>query len=268
MKKVYILISLITNLSFANDFDETKLQFPYKDVNEQSLGPTLCKTRDHLRWDICFNYWSDDLILPKSIRFMNHGENVIVPKSGFGIGRSFEFMFEDLARSDLGLLVWDSPDEYESHGHLKLMMFFPRKYMFRANYISNENVDHVIITLPTGEDVVFNGKTYEIVSGVLSESPITSDEEGNALEPKVNYTGSGVVLWAHKLNNYPVGHNDSAKKDKAFFYKKGFPICTINSSDLWHTNSDKNENVMFRSEYSTDLALDIYLKKKCKFSMF
>jgi hypothetical protein len=269
IKKLFCATVLSLFTSAWADYDETILQAPPKESNEEKLMSTVCRTRDHLMWDVCYNRHDDGTESMRSFKFSNVGENKIVPKSGFGVGRLFEFNFEDLARSDLSLLLWDMPDEVESHGHLKMMMFFPRTYMFAINYVSNDQEDSVNVTLPTGENVQFNGKTYEITGGVLNETPMAQDSEGNGLEPKVNYTGTGVVVWAHRLNDYPVGVSNAArKKQTAYIAKKGYPLCKVSASDLWYTDPQKGGNVFFNKKFITDAAFDTYIKKNCKFSMY
>jgi hypothetical protein len=269
MKSYFFILLTLTSLNIFSDIDETVLQAPLKDKNTEDLGPTKCITRDHLRWDVCFSMLADNTESMRSFRFSNDGENKIVPKAGFGVGRSFEFLFEDKARSDLGLLIWDMPDEVESHGHLKLMMFFPRTFLPRIRYQSNDHEDLVITTLSNGEEVNFNGKTKEIVSGVLAELPMAQDNDGNGLEPQVNYTGNGVVLWAHRLNDYPVGVTTQLTKSHiAYAYKKNYKLCKLNGNDLWYTDQKKGGNIFFNQKYSTDKSFDQLLKSKCGFSMY
>lgn len=275
IKKMFLTATFLSTFSTSLiagtvlELDETKIQAPLKDSNEQNLTTTLCRTRDHLRWDVCFNKFANGDELMKNFMFYNYGENRTVPNSGFGIGRSFEFMFEDMARSDLGLLVWDSPDEYESHGHLKIMMFFPRHILPSIRYESTAEKDHVIVTLPNKEEVIFNGKTKEVIGGVLKEGPIAQDEEGNALNPDLVYQGEGVVVEANRLNDYPVGFNaQTGKNNFATIRKKGFKDCKIAVKDLWYTDNKKGGNVFFNKNYVTDKAFDGLLRAKCKFSMF
>lgn len=262
-------LTLLSQMTFA-DYDETQISKPQKDSDELSLGPTICRTRTHLRWDVCYRKITDDIESMISFRFDNNGPNTIVPTPGFGVGRSYEFMFEDFARSDLGLLVWDMPDEVESHGHLKLMMFFPRTNLWSVNYQSDDHKDVVNVTTPNGEKIVFNGKTKEIVDGVLKEYPMAQDAEGNGLEPKFDYTGNGVLLWAHRLNDYPVGVAKTAadKNQKAYIQKKGKKLCSVKASDLWFTDSTKGGNVFFNKKYVTDQEFDKYVQKKCGFSIY
>lgn len=262
-----MVLSNIASAKVITDFDETKIQAPFVESNEEFLQDTVCKTRDHLRWDYCSTRYENGEEQMKSFKFSNYGENKIVPKAGFGVGRDFEFMFEGFASSDLGLLIWDMPDETESHGHLKLMMFFPRLVMPAIRYVSDANKDLVIVTLPTKEEIVFNGKTKEVVSGVIAEAPIMQDKAGNALNPGLTYNGSGVVVEADRLADYPVGLA-SQKNNIATISKKGYKNCKIPVKDLWYTDDNKGGNVFFNKKYVTDKAFDMLLKQKCKFSMY
>lgn len=263
-----LMCTSLTHAKVITDFDETKIQAPFTDSNEEILQNTICRTRDHLRWDYCSTQFENGEEQMKSFKFSNWGENKIVPKSGFGMGRDFEFMFEGFARSDMGLLIWDMPDEVESHGHLKLMMFFPRLVMPAIRYVSDSEKDLVIVTLPTKEEMVFNGKSKEVVSGVVSEEPMKQDQEGNALNPGLVYNGSGVVVEADRLADYPVGLAAQSKNNLATIRKKGHKDCKIPVKDLWYTDDNKGGNVFFNKKYVTDKAFDQLLKQKCKFSMY
>jgi hypothetical protein len=249
-------------------FDETQIQAPYIDSNEQSLQSELCRTRQHSRWDYCSitNDFGEEQM--NRFTFTNWGENKIVVKSQFGVGRDFEFLFESYARSDLGMLIWDAPDQFESHGHLKLMKFFPRLVMPAIRYIADLEKDIMIVTLPTREEVVFDSQSKVIIGGVLNEAPIKQDVEGNALIPDVTYTGSGVVVEANRLNDYPVGFSQKSKNNMATIKKKGHKDCKILAKKLWYTDYNKNGNVFFNKKYSTDKAFDTFLKKECKFSIY
>lgn len=265
-----LLLSLLTLSStpaFA-DHDETVVQAPLKNSNEQPITSTICRTRSHLRWDVCYNRDENENELMKSFKFMNYGGNETVPMGGFGVGREFEFMFEDLARSDMGLLIWDAPDEIESHSHLKILTFFPREVLPAVRYESDSDKDVVIVTLPTKEEVIFNGKTKEIVGGVLTEGPLKQDSNGYAINPDVNYQGSGVVIEAHAIADWPIGWNEAQANKNAIIKKKGFKNCTVPVKELWYTDDNKGGNVFFNKKYVTDLAFDSFLKKRCNFSMY
>ncbi len=261
-------LTTIAQSKIITDYDETLIQSPLTDSNEEMLLNTVCRSRDHLRWDYCSDQYDNNEEQMKSFKFINEGENRIVQKSGIGIGREFEFLFQGFARSDLGLLVWDTPDETISHGHLKLMMFFPRLIIPAIRYISDSKKDLVIVTLPNKEEVIFNGKSKEVVGGVLLEEPIKQDNEGNAFNPDLKYTGSGVVVEADRLNDYPVGLAAQSKMNYATVRKKGFKDCKILVKDLWYTDENKGGNIFFNKKYVTDAAFDKLIKQRCKFSIY
>lgn len=250
------------------EHDETLIQPPLKDSNEESLMSTVCRTRSHLRWDYCSNRDDSENELMKSFKFTNYGGNPAVPMGGFGVGREFEFMFEDLARSDLGLLIWDAPDEVESHAHLKLLTFFPREVLPAIRYESDNEKDLVIVTLPTREEVFFNGKTKEVVGGVLKEGPIKQNRDGSAVSPDITYQGEGVVIETHALADWPVGYAQAEAGRNALIRKKGYKDCSVPVKELWYTDHSKGGNVFFNKKYVTDLAFDSFLKQRCKFSMY
>lgn len=261
-----LLYSAFSIGSVITDYDETKIQAPIRESNEEELRPTICRTREHLKWDYCTSLYPDGSEQMRHFIFTNFGENKIVPNSGFGIGRDFKFQFQGLARSDLNLLIWDMPDEDDRHGHLKIMMFFPRLVMPAIRF--DDSKDVLVVTLPTKEEVIFNAKTKEVIGGVFSEFPMDQDDEGYAINPKVVYTGSGVVLEASRIADYPVGFKGSEGKNNiATIRKKGFSDCKIPAAELWYTDREKRGNVFFNKKYVSDEGFNKLLKEKCKFSL-
>src|SRR5581483_3849846 len=94
--------------------------------------------------------------------FSNHGGNPILPprrdavKNQF-FTRDFQFRFDDRARQDIYLMISD---------------WVPaRDRVFRLSEIVDTGARH-IVTLPTGEEVEFDGASHEIRAGALSEAPV------------------------------------------------------------------------------------------------
>lgn len=271
MKKTMSILILLTSVStFAElpEFDETLVRAPLKESNEMSLYAGGCMTRDHLRWDMCYTIDQQNTYFPRSFLFSNLGGNASVPNEGFSVRRSFEFNFEDLARSDMSLLIWDSPDEIESRGHLKLMTFFPRDVMPAIRYESDSTKDILIVTLPTREEVIFNGKTREIISGALTEGPMKQTNNGSATSPDVQYNGTGVVVESSALADWPVGFEGDLATKTVTIKKKGEKTCFVYGRDLWYTDYTKGGNVFFNKNLYTNAAFDKYLKKNCGFSIY
>lgn len=270
MRTFFILILLFSSSQILADFDETQIQFPINESNEEILYGISCRTRDHLYWDVCYSINPQDERLMKSFKFINTGGNVTVPNSGITVGREYEFSFEGLARSDMNLLIWDAPDEIENHVHLKIMYFFPRIIMpaIRIEMADPEN-KRLIVTLPTEEEVIFNEKSREIISGALKETPMKQSPDGSALAPGVNYTGKGVVVEASAQAQWPIGNiaNDTRIKIVTI-KKKGYKNCLVPDKELFYTDSKKGGNIFMNKKYITDNAFDLYLKKQCGFSIY
>lgn len=270
-KPIALLMALISASAFAGElpeFDETLIRSPINELNEITLYGGGCNTRKHLRWDMCYSIDRQDNYTPRSFQFTNEGGNASVPNEGIYVGRSFEFNFEGMARSDMSLMIWDSPDEYENHGHLKLLTFFPRDVMPAIRYESDSEKDILIVTLPTREEVIFNGKTREIISGALTEGPMKQTSSGAATAPNVQYAGSGVVVEASALADWPVGFEGEASAKTVTIKKKGEKTCFVPGKDLWYTDHSKGGNVFFNKSLYTNAAFDTYVKKKCGFSIY
>ena len=252
------------------DFDETKIQAPLRQSNEESLdkNPFTCLTRDHLLWSTCYNIGTKDVYVPKSFNFTNEGGNTAVPKTSKA-SRKYSFEFQGAALSDMSLLIWDSPSDTTSHGHLKLMTFFPRDVM-PAIRRSDKDQDVLVVTLPTREEVLFNSRTKEIISGVLKEGPMKQTGKGAATTPDVQYSGSGVVVEASALGDFPVGFEGKSSDNRktVTIKKKGEKTCTVPEKDLWYTDKSKGSNSFFNKELYTNEAFDGYVKKKCNFSIY
>ncbi|MBC7539625.1 MAG: hypothetical protein H7281_12450 [Bacteriovorax sp.] len=262
---VFFFILILSAKVFA-DFDETQIQTPLKDSDEEILNGSICRTRDHGHWDVCYSLDANDVELMRSFKFSNFGGNKTVPMSGFGISRDFEFSFEGLARSDMNLLVWDAPDEIESHAHLKILYFFPRTVLPAIHF--DESNSALIVTLPTKEEVIFDAKTREVMSGALTEGILKQTSSGTAVAPNIQYAGSGVVVEADAVANWPVGFDGANAGKTVSIKKKGQKVCNIPGKELFYTDDNKGGNVFLNKKYITDAAFDVFVKKRCGFSIF
>ncbi len=250
LKKILPFFLLTTNL-WALDFDETLVQTPLKESNEVSLFGRGCISRNQNIWDLCYTISRNNDYTPASFRFKNAGPNPIVTEASPGMkGREFDFMFEDMARSDLGLLVWDFPSDNDNESHLKMLFFFPRVVLPAIKHHMTNSEDILVVTLPTEEEVIFDAKTYEIISGALTESPLKIASNGKAVAPNVQYSGKGVVIEASAQANWPIGVVKNPTRilssKNATIKKVGYKNCIVPSKDIWFTDTLKNDNVMFK----------------------
>jgi len=143
-----------------------------------------------------------------------------------------------------------------------LMLFFPRSYL---PAIANAG-DRNIVTLPTGEEVVFNAVTKEILGGALIESPVdlSSDRNGRKF-PDVNYLGLGVVVRADargadpRLGKYAIISTGTAPPNCG--KPGGCRQCEVPSKELWEQSG------AVRFKFQNDQAFDRYLTARCAFGL-
>jgi hypothetical protein len=256
----------LSNVS-EDQYKETDLVKPYREIATSGLEVKSSSANSN-GWETIAN--AEDKKI-EGFELSNIGPNNIIKTSEYYINRTMRFEFQDRASSDMKLLISDSPDEYTSHTTYSVMLFFPRTILPSINKIGEE----IVVTLPNKEIVRYNAKTKEVIGGVFTEGPIAQDPKNRnkAFAPNVKYTGSGVMIRADKSGDLPYG--DIEIKGKPFpsistatISKKGFKDCKVPSKDLWYTDYSKKGNVFIKPEYATDEGLDIFLKKKCGFSIF
>ncbi|MBC7539624.1 MAG: hypothetical protein H7281_12445 [Bacteriovorax sp.] len=223
-----------------------------------------CNSVDNNPWETCKYKGAVE-----EFKLTNGGPNKIVTANEYYINRSFEFQFDDRARSDMKMMVVDAPDDTTSHTTYSIMLFFPRSVLPSIKKEGNE----LTVTLPNKEIVKYDATTKEIIGGVFTEGKMAQGGNKKALPPAVKYTGAGVMIRADKSGDLPYGDIEDSKGNRApsittaTVSKKGFPDCKIPSKDIWYTDYDK-KNVLIKPEYATDAGLDSFIKKKCGFSLF
>jgi len=202
----------------------------------------------------------------------NVGDNKIVRSSEYKYAeRVFNFDYLEQARQNLSLEIYDTPNEYVSHTMHSYFMFFPRKNM----PIFEELSGTINVTLPTGEKIIFQKESKEIVDGVFVEGPVdVSPDRFKRHYPDLKYTGKGVVLRANARGQSPqIGQYENTKIDMDYGMRGSFDVLIINGttgqkcrrpkSDFWEP-IDVNP---IEFKFSTDEEFDQYLKKNCGFTL-
>lgn len=204
--------------------------------------------------------------------FSNHGGNPILAprrdavKNQF-FTRDFQFRFDERARQDIYLMVSDWVPSRDRVFRLSeimnsLMLFFPRAIL---PAIVNNGVQN-LVTLPTGEEIVFDADTHEIRGGVLSEAPVDLNPDRQARRfPGIDYRGEGVMVRADArgtdprigttatiLARAPGDNCDSAANCRQ---------CQVPSRELW----DQTGAARFR--FATDDEFDRFLQARCGFAL-
>ena len=205
----------------------------------------------------------------ESFQIENRGPNGIV--SAKDSIRSFEFNFEEQASQNLSLFMSDAPNGTVSHTMHSYMMFFPRHYLFHAESEKNEEFK---VTLPTGEEMIFN-KEGEIIEGVFEEGPVDiSGDRFSRHYADLKYQGKGILLRANARGQMPQqGQFESTKIDNEYGIRYSADVLIINGStgqrcrrpkaDFWP--SEDVSPILFK--FPTDGEFNSYLEAKCGFSI-
>ena len=208
----------------------------------------------------------------EGIAFENFGYNSIVDsKRHPDSQRSFHFDYTEQAKQNLSMEVFDAPNSSVSHTMHSLFWFFPRKNMFIAEEVGNVTQ----MTIPTGEKIIFQTESKEIVEGVFEEGPIDySKDRAKRNYPDLKYTGRGVLLRVNARGQSPqLGEFEKTKIDMEFGVKGSAEVLIINGttgqrcrrpkSDFW----EPIDVSPIEFKFPTDEEFDIYLRNFCGFGL-
>lgn len=194
------------------------------------------------------NYFEDfagnekEELFYQGFSFMNSGPNVMVPTAPQDLDyayRNFSFTTEDHAKRDTYLWLTDyNGSGYMSDMYESVMVFLPRENQFAIE----EQGDETLVTLPTGEEVVFSTKKKTILRGVLSEEPLDYNPDRIQRHfARVSYHGTGLVIrsdvrasdprLAKKTQVLRAGKSPCEVSTELFWTKEDFPQFKFTSDD-------------------------------------
>lgn len=204
--------------------------------------------------------------------FENMGDNRIVDSTRHKYSqRVFNFDYLEQARQNIALQVDDSPNSTVSHTMHSIFMFFPRKNL----PLVRQDESQIHVTLPTGEQVIFDKDSKEILSGVLSEGPIdVSPDRFKRHYADMKYSGRGVVLRVNARGQSPqLGQYETNKIDMEHGMKGSVDVLIINGTtgercrrpkaDFW----EPLDVSPIEFKFPTDEEFDIYLRINCGFGI-
>jgi hypothetical protein len=266
-----ILVSCITfgsqakaqymaNTSLPPDYrKELDLQSnPLSNTFNTCLQSTLNHDKD---LSICSNmdsFWGIQLKNSRSPR---------INPNGNGVYRRYQFSAEQKSRQETYLEIEEvgiaDPMVGDSHKTMEsVLIFLPRKVLpsIKIGKMPNGQTAYRI-TLPTGEPVVFDALTKEIIAGVLEETgPIdTNPDRFKRQFAALKYTGSGVVIRGDQRGETPKSAVVWGAK-KTMLAEWNGQKCTIPTGEIFEQNA-ANEGGNCR--FATDSAFYAFLKTKC-----
>jgi len=164
----------------------------------------------------------------------NVGPNEIVTTSPVEV--DFPFRIYTLISTDksrLGTYLWIT--DYNGSGKVSdffetMLVFLPRENQM---YVE-ESGDQLLVTLTTGEEVVFSKNNITILEGILKEAPVDlNPNPGTRRHAQITYTGKGLIIRSDAKGADPrlVDHVKVIKSGlvpcrvpaKVFWTQEGFP---------------------------------------------
>ena len=229
------------------EYPEAVSKAPRSDVNPiDQVTSRACQSREE-GYSVCRLDAGPEI---DSFYFANQGGNAVVREPYDPVNvfpqRWFEFHFQEQARQDLYFTVSDIVSGRISQAAESYFMVFPR------NVVPSIVVaqDRYVVTLPTGEAVLFNAKTKEITGGALAEKG--SQKPG--VFAKIAYTGNGVLLRADRMGEDPRVKTTATAT-------RGSSNCAIPTRELWSGNS------VVHFKFPTDEGFDRFLRARCGFGL-
>ncbi len=261
--------------TIARELPESRIAKPAKDLAARRIEyNTLVYNRplDALQPGAGWRYRATRQGELVGFEFSNHGGNRVLPprydavKNQF-YTRDFQFRFDERARQDIHLMVTDWVASRDRTFHLSelmhsLMLFFPRSVLPAIASSRSQN----IITLPTGEEVVFDAATHEISTGVLSERVVDlSPDRALRKFPGIQYLGKGVLIRADARGADPRIGTMAVITDGAPGKNCAGDIdckqCQVPAKELW------DQSGAMRFKFATDGDFDRFLISRCGFGL-
>jgi len=138
--------------------------------------------------------------------------------------RAVEFVSRDKALNETFVYLTDTAGGPDSHDVKSVMVILPRKGVPSTEVVG----DDVIVTLTTGEKVVFDKKTNAIKSGAMKEGPIDlTTDRFKRTPPNVHYTGSGISIRVDHRFEYPTMGAATAE------VRQGSRVCKVPKVKIW-----------------------------------
>lgn len=244
---IFISCTHQTRNPASTSFPEAIIKAPISDKNSTTFNDI---PMGHIRSDYQVDIDDQDRVV--GFKFTNSGANSIIPFKpkdyGTGPGRDFGFTQEGQARQDLHMSLTDVPSEFLSELMESYLYFFPRNNLF-AIKIDGENL---VVTIPTGEEIIFDRNQKTIKSGVIKENGAIdlNPSKYNRKFANITYSGSGIMIRANKRGNDP-------RIGNIVEISKGLKKCKVQSSLLW----EQSGKIHFH--FASDEEFYRFLSKQC-----
>lgn len=180
--------------------------------------------------------------------FQNDGSPTVNPVGlrRKGARREYAFHFADRARENIYLAINDDvkiSGRFSHDNMFRELHFFPRKQLPSLQVDHSEGL--LKVTLPTGEPVLFDQDSMELVGGALKESPIDFNRSRHLRHnPEVRYKGDYLAVTVAQRGEAPRrakvwGQTKYAEVHYPSKYKKA---CRVSPKHIWDQRPKKGDN--------------------------
>ena len=203
--------------------------------------------------------------------FQNKGSPKINPAGlkRTGARREYAFMFADRARENIHLAI---NDDVKISGRFSHDNMFRELHFFPRRQLPALDIDHskgqLKVTLPTGEPVVFDQDTMEVVDGALVEAPIDFNRSRHLRRnPEVRYQGKYLAITIAQRGEAPRRASVWGQtKFAEVYYPAKYPNhrCKLSPKFIWDQRPKPGDNdPKLTMLYQTDDELFAVIEKQC-----
>ncbi|MGB5496675.1 MAG: hypothetical protein WBM97_19570 [Sedimenticolaceae bacterium] len=202
--------------------------------------------------------------------FENDGSPKINPAGlkRTGARREFAFHFADRARENIYLAV---NDDVKLSGRFSHDNMFRELHFFPRTQLPSLAIDHgkrqIKVTLPTGEPVLFDQDTMELVGGALIESPIDFNRSRHLRRnPEVRYRGDYLAITVAQRGEAPRRAKvwGQSKFAEVHYPSKYTKSCRLSPKHVWDQHPKPGDSdPKLTMLHKTDAQLFAMIERQC-----
>lgn len=185
-----------------------------------------------------------------------------------GARREYAFMFADRARENIHLAINDDvklSGRFSHDNMFRELHFFPRRQLPTLTVDNTRGL--LRVTLPTGEPVLFDQDSMELVGGALRESPIDFNRSRHQRRnPQVRYQGEYLAITVAQRGEAPRRAKVWGQKKLAevHYPAKYSKACRLSPGHIWDQRPKPGDNdPKLHMLHKTDAQLFAVIEKRC-----
>ena len=202
--------------------------------------------------------------------FLNDGSATVNPPGlkRRGPRREYAFHFADRARENIYLAI---NDDVKLSGRFSHDNMFRELHFFPRRQLPSLEVDHgkgvLAVTLPTGEEVLFDQDNMEVVGGALKEAPIDFNRSRHLRRnPEVRYQGQYLAITIAQRGEAPRRANvwGQRKLAEVHYPSKYKKPCKLSPGHIWDQKPKPGDNdPKLTMLHKTDAQLFATIERRC-----